>query len=303
MDQLIVTATANGLNYLPEYVADVGGLFAAAGLEVTATARDPWTGVLDDLESGAADVALGGLWVPGMYAGMDRRVTVVGQLNHRFPMTIVARDATGPVGLDWLAGKVALAPGAGGSAPYEFTAGLIREAGLDPAATRWVRDLSTAMMIELYRGGLGDAIVLDLLSASELVAAGHGTIVFSHLAEGGVMPNSVYYVRTDRVDEIADKVERFVGAVEQGMRKITSGDADAEISAVLAARWPEKDAALLRSAVEQMAEGGVWDTTEIDAAASDRWMRILVDGGLIGRAPTLDELTGGHAVRTVGAAS
>lgn len=300
MDQLTVTATANGLNYLPEYVADVGGLFAAAGLEVTATARDPWTGVLDDLESGAADVALGGLWVPGMYAGTDREVTVVGQLNHAFPMTIVARDAVGPVGLDWLAGKVALAPGAGGSAPYEFTAGLIREAGLDPAATRWVRDLSTAMMIELYRGGLGDAIVLDLLSASELVAAGHGTIVFSHLDQGGVMPNSVYYVRTDRVDELADKVERFVGAVEQGMQKITSGDADSEIATVLAARWPEKDPALLRSAVDQMAAGGVWDTTVIDPEASDRWMRILVDGGLVTRAPSLAELTGGHAV---GAAS
>ncbi|MCA4131756.1 ABC transporter substrate-binding protein [Arthrobacter sp. M4] len=300
MKSLNISATANGLNYLPEYVADVGGIFAANGLSVTATACDPWTGVLDDLDSGAADLALGGLWVPGMYAGMDRRVTVVGQLNHRFPMTIVARHAAGPVGLDGLAGRVVLAPGAGGSAPFEFTAGLIREAGLDPAATRWVRDLSTAMLIELYRGGLGDAIILDLLSAKELVAAGEGTIVFSHLDAGGVMPNSVYYCRTDRADELADRIARFVEAIAVSMERITSGAATAEIDTVLAARWPDRNPALLRQAVDEMARGGVWDTTVIDAGASGRWMRILADAGLITRAPSLDELSG---TRTVGTAS
>ncbi|NQX35694.1 ABC transporter substrate-binding protein [Herbiconiux sp. VKM Ac-2851] len=300
MDTLNISATANGLNYLPEYVADVGGIFAANDLAVTAVACDPWTGVLDDLESGAADLALGGHWVPGLYAGMDRKVTVVGQLNHRFPMTIVARDATGAVGLDWLAGRVVLAPGAGGSAPFEFTAGLIREAGLDVAATRWVRDLSTAMMIELYRGGLGDAIILDLLSAKELVAAGEGTIVFSHLDSGGVMPNSIYYCRTDRLEELSDRINRFIDAIGTAMERITSGAATAEIDTVLASRWPDRDPALLRQAADEMAAGGVWDTTVIDPAGSDRWMRILVDAGLIVRAPSLAELT---SARPVGARS
>ncbi|NQX12407.1 ABC transporter substrate-binding protein [Microbacteriaceae bacterium VKM Ac-2855] len=297
MDTLNVSATANGLNYLPEYVANVGGLFAANGLTVTATACDPWTGVLDDLESGAADLALGGHWVPAMYAGMDRKVTVVGQLNHKFPMAIVARDADGPISLDWLAGRVVLAPGAGGSAPFEFTAGLIREAGLDVSATRWVRDLSTAMMIELYQGGLGDAIILDLLSASELVAAGGGSIVFSILEAGGVMPNSIYYCRTDRLEELSDRIERFMDAIATAMQQINAGTVDAVIETVLAERWPTKDNALLRAAITKMADGGVWDTAVIDPDGSDRWMRILAEAGLVVRAPSLAELTG---ARTVG---
>src|SRR5215210_707443 len=73
MDTLNISATANGLNYLPEYLAEATGLFRDAGLAVKARACDPWTGVLDDLESGAADLALGGLWVPGMYAGTPPR--------------------------------------------------------------------------------------------------------------------------------------------------------------------------------------------------------------------------------------
>ncbi|ROS75127.1 NitT/TauT family transport system substrate-binding protein [Curtobacterium sp. PhB130] len=300
MDTLTVSATANGLNYLPEYVADVSGIFAEHGLSVTAKACDPWTGVLDDLESGEADLALGGLWVPAMYAGSPRALSVVGQLNHKFPMTIVARNATGPVGLDWLAGKVALAPGAGGSAPYEYTAGLIREAGLDPAATRWVRDLSTAMLIELYRAGLGDAIVLDLVSAMELEAAGDGTVVFRHL-DTGVMPNSVYYTRTDRVAELGEKIERFVAAIDVAERRITAGAAGADIEQVLAARWPDKDHDLLRSAAQQMADGGVWDSVTINRGASDRWMRILDEGGLVTHRPSLEELLG--STSAVGSAS
>ena len=61
-----------------------------------------------------------------------------------------------------------LAPGIGGSAPYAFTAGLIRESGVDPASITWLRDLSTPMFVELFQAGLGDAIVLDLVTAEEL---------------------------------------------------------------------------------------------------------------------------------------
>ncbi|GAA4686200.1 ABC transporter substrate-binding protein [Frondihabitans cladoniiphilus] len=295
MDTLKISATANGLNYLPEYVADQGGLFAERGLAVSAVARDPWTGVVDDIESREADLALGGLWVPAMYAGTPRKLSVVGQLNHMFPMTIVARNETSPISLDWLAGKVVLAPGAGGSAPYEFTAGLIREAGFDVSKTRFVRDLSTAMLIELYQGGLGDAIILDLVSAEELVAAGGGTIVFRHLQSGGVMPNSVYYCVSERVDELGDRIERFMDGIAAAMTKITSHEADAEIEAVLAARWPDKDKALLRRAVDEMAEGGVWDSAVVDRDASDRWMTILFDGGLTTHTPSLEELLGARA--------
>ncbi len=203
MTTLHISATGKGLNYLPEYYALANGLFQAVDLDVTAVACDPWTGVLDDLESGAADVALGGLWVPAMYATSNRALTVFGQLNHQFPMAVVTREAVPAFGWDYLTGKTVLAPGAGGSAPYEFTAGLMREAGVDPRNTRFVRDLSTAMLVELFTAGLGDAIIVDLLTATTLHANGTGHIPARHINLGGIMPNSVYYCKTDRLDELA----------------------------------------------------------------------------------------------------
>ena len=289
MDTLKIAATANGVNYLPEYLAQSAGLFVDAGLAVTATPKDPWTGVIDDLESGAADLALGGLWVPAMYAGSSRKLTVVCQLNHQFPMGIVLRDPKPDFQLSDLAGKTLLAPGAGGSAPYAFTAGLIRESGTDSKNVGFVRDLSTGMLVELYKAGLGDGIIADLGTATELEAAGYGGIVFRHLDSGGLMPNSVYYCQSSRVEELRERVTRFVGCIAEAMRMTQSLDQDL-LDRILAERWPDKDRGLMRSVVDSLAGSSVWQTVAIDAGASDRWMRILTDEGMVTTPPSYDEL-------------
>ncbi|SDG87380.1 ABC transporter substrate-binding protein [Pseudonocardia oroxyli] len=289
MDQLRISATANGLNYLPEYLADVTGIFAEAGLAVTARDRDPWTGVLDDLESGAADLALGGLWVPGMYAGGPRRLTVVGQVNHTCPKVVLGRAPDPDFTLADLRGKTVLAPGAGGSGPYAVTAGLIREAGVDPDEVRFVRDLSGPMLVELFHAGLGDAIVLDLVTAIELERAGRGHVVYRHLESGGLMPNSVYYCRTDRVEELRDRITRFVSCLATSMARLPGTPAET-VDGVLAARWPGKDITVLREAVAQMRAGRTWETVAIDPAASDRWMRMLAESQMVVRAPGYAEL-------------
>jgi NitT/TauT family transport system substrate-binding protein len=176
MHVLSISATAHGINYLPEYHASVTGTFARLGLEVQARARDPWTGVLDDLADGSADVALGGTWVPAMFAGRGRDLVATGQVNGRFPMAIVTRAPVEEFDWSWMAGRTVLVPGGGGTAPYEFTAGLMREGGCDSAGVKFVRDLSTELLRELYENGLGDAMVADPLTAHVLQLGGHGFI-------------------------------------------------------------------------------------------------------------------------------
>ena len=289
MQHLKISATARGLNYLPEYYAQARGLFADHDLEVTNVARDPWTGVLDDLESGAADVALGGLWVPAMFADSGRHYTVVGQLNHQFPMAIVTRQPTPDFTLGWLTGKTVLAPGAGGSAPYEFTAGLMREAGVNPSGTKFVRDLSTAMLVELFEAGLGDAIIADLVTATMLQDKGYGQISFEHAKAGGIMPNSVYYCKTERLDELAPALSAFVTAVGEAMDALTDATVDS-VADILTDMWPDVPLAALKSATVKLLASNTWDTTSVDPAACDRWTGILQDAGLVTTAPSFDAL-------------
>lgn len=301
MLQLTISATAHAPNYLPQYYADSLGLFSGRGLRVAATARDPWTGVLDDLDSGAADVALGGLWVPAMYSDTSRELTVFAQVNHQFPKALVTR--TPQQGFAWsdLEDATVLAPGIGGSAPYAFTAGLIREAGVDPASITFLRDLSTPMFIELFEAGLGDAIVLDLVNAEVLQDRGTGHIAEEYTETGGLGPNSVYYCRTDRFAELSERLVAFTSAVQEAMDLMKSLDMT-DLHPLLAQHWPATPAAPLRMACERMLRSHTWDTVRIDAAATARWMRILLDEKMIRRTPAFDELVDSSVVDQIGLA-
>jgi hypothetical protein len=57
------------------------------------------------------------------------------------------------------------------------------------------------MFVEMFEAGLGDAIVVDLVTAESLQHRGTGLIVDDYTETGGLGPNSVYYCRTDRFEE------------------------------------------------------------------------------------------------------
>ena len=293
-DVLRISSTGRGLNYLPEYYANAVGLFDEVGLTVVNTFCDPWTGVLDNLASGAADVSLGGLWVPAMYAGTGRRLLAVGQLNARFPMAVLVRRATDS--FDWasLGGKTVLVPGIGGTAPYEFTAGLIREAGVELSGTRFSRDLPTGMLCDLWRAGLGEAFVVDLLTAMTLEHDGYGSIALRHARVSGVMPNSVYYVDPARLPGLRDRLVRFLAAVSAAMEQLDTGVALPAAIALAESSWPDSPAAVIEPAVRELAASGTWSSAAIDPDACARWVRILDEAGLIlepGAAPDLVDQT------------
>jgi ABC-type nitrate/sulfonate/bicarbonate transport system substrate-binding protein len=298
MDELRISATAYGLNYLPQYFADQSGLFAAANLRVLNTARDPWTGVLEDLDSGAADVALGGLWVPAMFCGTPRRLTVFAQLNHQFPMAVVTRTPVEPFEWSWMVDRIVLAPGAGGSAPYAFTAGLMREAGVDPRSTRFVRDLSTAMLVELYSAGFADAIIADLTTATLLQERGLGHIAVEHTKVGGIMPNSVYYGRTDRVEELRSRLIAFTAAIERSMQTIADTSV-AGLSGLMQQHWPAVATATLESVCARIKASRTWASVRVDAAASDRWMRILHEESMLESPPVYSQLIDNSVVDAI----
>lgn len=289
MLQLNISATAHAPNYLPQYYADALGLFAERDLQVTATAKDPWTGVLDDLDSGAADVALGGLWVPAMYWDTPRELTVFAQVNHQFPKALVTRSPRQDFSWSELAGTTVLTPGIGGSAPYAFTAGLIREAGVDPASITFLRDLSTSMFIELFEAGLGDAIVLDLVNAEVLQDKGTGYIAQKYTETGGLGPNSVYYCRTDRFAGLSEQLVAFTSALQESMQLMKSVDL-ATLYPLMEQHWPNTPTEPLRRACERMLRSHTWDTVIIDAAATERWMQILRDEKMVRSAPSFTDL-------------
>jgi NitT/TauT family transport system substrate-binding protein len=300
MERLRISATSHGVNYLPEYYAARTGAFARRDLKVEAIARDPWTGVLEDLATGAADIVLGGIWGPAMYAGKGRDLVTVGQLNGRFPMAIVTRDPVEVFDWGWMKGRLVLVPGAGGTAMYEFTAGLMRESGADPADGRFVRDLSTDMLVELFEHGLGDAIVLDQLSTTLVVARGSGHISYRLADAGGPMPNSVYYTRRDRLGDLRPRLTAFFAAIQEAMVALNAG---ADSTSTLSAEWPDLPLESLSQAVSELIAGNTWSGVRVDPAACERWLSILRDRGLVGPDVSYSMLVDTSAIDDLGPVS
>ena len=274
MRNLRISATSHALNYLPQYFASAEGLFGDRGITVDTVACDPWTGVLDDLATGRADIALGGIWVPAMYFGSTTEFTVFGQVNHQFPKALVTREPVSDFSWRSLDGATILAPGIGGSAPYAFTAGLMREAGVDPRKATFIRDLSTPMLLELFLSGLGDAIVLDLRTALSVERAGDGFIAADYTVVGGIGPNSVYYTRKDRSDELADAAAAFIDGLGAAMDILAVTPVE-RLAPLLTSHWPDAHLDELSEACSRHQQSRTWETPVIDADATDRWMSIL----------------------------
>ena len=279
MGTLMVSATPHGVNYLPEDLAREHGIFASHDLDVPYRPRSPWDGVMRDLVDGSADVALGGLWVPAMYAGNGPNFVAVAQLNGRFPMAIVTREPVENFTLSWLLGKTVLAAGLGGVAPGEFTRGLMREAGLEPYGARFIHDLSTSMYLELFEAGLGDALIADLGAATGLERSGAGHISFRYATAGGRMPHSVYYVLRERLEELLPRLVPFVQSIDEAMQQLR-GSTAGDLTALFEKQWPETDPNLLADVTRQLAGDGTWAGTRLERDSCERWTSILYAAGL-----------------------
>ena len=272
MDNFVVTSTGWNPNYLPHNIADHLGYFDQVNLRVVRRPQNPWEGVLDDLASGAADIALGGSWVPAMYHGIGKDFAVVGQMNGRYAQLLMTRDRVDAFDWSWLRGRTVVIPGAGGTAGYTYFTGMMREHGIDPAQVRFVRDLSTKMLAELFAGGLGDAILADPYTSFTLERNGVASIACRLATTGGPLPNSVYYARRDRLDEIVERLGRFLTAIQRAMWQSQVMSIE-ELTKIAIATWPDLDPGILKSHVTYVRDSRTWESTRVDQDALERWTR------------------------------
>jgi len=279
MQRFHISATGHSVNYLPEYVADWQGFFAAEDLEISVTVPSPWDLVLRELESGQADAVLGGIWVPSMHFGRGVRYVPFAQVAARSPLAIVGREHPGEFDWSSLPGKVISMKGSNGASVGLFTKLLLRENGIDPHSVGFIQDLNGQLLARLFVGGMGDYLVIDYPAALALEASGGGRVVAPLAVTGGDVPWSVYYSQGEGDAARVDTQRRFVRALERGMNWVLEREAD-QYRDFLAATFPRFDPALLVELVDTYRASGMWTTPRIGQAAHDRWQRGIADGHL-----------------------
>ncbi|PRX04019.1 UNVERIFIED_ORG: NitT/TauT family transport system substrate-binding protein [Martelella mediterranea] len=293
MQNFHITATGHSLNYLPEYVAVWQGFFADEGLNVTAEVPSPWDRVLDDIGSGKAQAALGGIWVPSMFHGRGKRYVPFAQVAARAPLAIIGRERPEDFAWGALAGKVIAMKGSNGASVGLFIKMMLREKGIDPATVGFVQDLDGKMLTDLFVGGMGDYLVIDYPSAVTLEEAGGGYVVQPLSITGGNIPWSVYYTEGEADDVWLETHTRFARALKRGMDWILAREAEGYRD-FLAETFPKFAPDLLVKLTDIYRANGMWTTPRIDPDAYARWQGGICDGHLTETPIAYDTLIDGR---------
>lgn len=72
------------------------------------------------------------------------------------------------------------------------------------------------------------------------------------------------------------------------MNELTSGTADPD--ELLASHWPDLPEPALQAASAELSANGTWSSIRIEPEASDRWVSILHEAGLVDSLVSYDEL-------------
>ena len=152
------------------------------------------------------------------------------------------------------------------------------------------------MLTELFLGGMGDAIITDVVNAALLTARGQGHTAMRMDHLGGPMPNSVYYTTRERLEHDEERAVRFCRALQRGMDLIRAHPA-AELSDVLQRHWPDLDQQVLIEVVDDLRATDLWASVVIDRGAYDTWQEILAGEHLVDAPIAYDALVASGPAR------
>ncbi|KAF2802411.1 uncharacterized protein BDZ99DRAFT_512475 [Mytilinidion resinicola] len=301
MQRFNLTATGYNLNYLPEYIALRHGFFREQGLEVTVTIPTPWDGVLDALENGTADMALGGIWVPSMYRDRVQNYPVFAQIANRCPLAILKHGPPEGFGsqlecsyarfkLADMAGKTVLMKSGGGASVGLFFKMLLRENGIDARSVDYIQDLDGVMLGNLFQGGMGDYFVTDNLSALAMAARNPKVSIAMQTVTEGDIPWSVYYRETATINaEVLDAQRRFCIALEKGIAWVLQHDAE-KFRDELAELFPAVPVDVAVSVTNAFRHDGMWTSTSVSRNGFERWQLGLRDARLVEEPIAYDDI-------------
>ena len=281
MDRFHISATGLSINYMPEYLADKLGYFAQEGLVVTSYVPSPWTKVLTDIDSGEAQAVVGGIWCPLIYKNRIKDYFAFAKVASRCPLVMLSRAPIKVFDWTFLEKKKVLVSGGNGASPGLFVAGCAKEGGADVSKIQLIHDFTADMLLELFKGGFGDIIVLKSDLAAQLEAEGKGYVVADLTKIGGPVPWSVYYATPEMLSNHDTLAGRFTLALQRANTWLLEHDGY-ECREILAQNWPKVDIQTSIDMVNMFRKEGMWSpNVRIGEEELNRWQGFLKQGGVI----------------------
>jgi NitT/TauT family transport system substrate-binding protein len=281
--------------YTPLFVAHRLGYFRDENLDATITAPPPG-GTIDMLLDGSADLVLSGVMRSFILADTGGpRLIAIAEVNSRDGFFLLSKSvpSSEPPAPDFslrdLEGKrlalFGLAP-----TPWMCLKTAMREAGGDPAKVQVLEKLDPDQGIAALTSGTADYLQTGQPVAEQLILDGVAHLATPQAPAVGHVPYSSFIVTDETRPKRPELCAAALRALTRSFVWIHQHDGDA-IAAALSQAFPDTREFVMSRAVRRMKDLGLWaDGPRQDRAAFDRLGQILVDGGLIRRAASYDEL-------------
>jgi len=92
------------------------------------------------------------------------------------------------------------------------------------------------------------------------------------------MPNSVYYMRRDRIEDLRPRLTAFLAGIQEAMAALNAG---ADSAPTLSFEWPHLPLDVMSQVVSDLIASNTWSGIRVQPAACERWLAILRAGGLV----------------------
>lgn len=283
MEVVRISSTGAGVNYYPEFLARELGFFADEGLDVKVEVLGNGPGVPREVGSGAADVGLGGIWLPILYRGRLHTFMPFAQLCNRLAAVLLARKPLERFSWTDLSGRIVVAPG-GAPNFWMVVASTLRRAGVAPFSVRFVADFMAEEAINLFRGGFGDFFI-GMPPVSDIFIRDGVASQVADFAELGDIPWSIFYAKPEFLDRADNVAGRFAKAIQRALAWTLSHD-PSEAPAVFKRQFPTFSPDLIAAAVRACRRRGIWiGTARIPEGPLMQWQQVIMEEGRLIDAP------------------
>ena len=289
LDRFHISATGLSMNYMPEYLGVELGYFERLGLKVTSYVPKPWTTVLTDIDTNQAEAVVGGIWCPLIYKRRVKSYYAFAKVTSRCPMSLLSHKPIENFKWSDLEGKKVLTSGGNGASPGLFLAGVAAEGGADVSKIHFVHDFTIAMLMELFRGGFGDVIMMKSDLAAPMEAEGKGYVLTNLTVTGGPVPWSVYYSTPETLKSEKNLCGRFTQGLQMAQTWLREHDGY-DCREILARNWPKVELDKAVQIIDEYKKLEVWpETVQIQEHELNRWQSFLVAGNVIDEVIPYDE--------------
>lgn len=292
-DVIRLNEVTHSVFYAPLYVAINEGYFEEQGLSIELTNGGGADKTMTAVLSGQADIGFCGPEA-SIYVyneGKKNYPIVIGQLTKRDGSFVIGRQQTDS--FDWstaFLGKEIIG-GRKGGVPAMALEYALKKNGYENGVNMTINyDVQYDLISAAFDGGTGDFCTMFEPAATNFELAGKGYLVASVGEEAGDIPYTCFCAEKSYLEKNADKVKRFLAAIQKGVEFVKTESAE-NVAKAVARSFADTSLEVLTSAIANYKRIGAYvEDMNLKKEDFEHLQDIIVAAGVMNKRAEYDKL-------------